>query len=275
VNRLYYEEGGSNDFQIHFNAGIKAENLGDYETAENEYSLADSFFPYSAALVTNLGHAQYQLNKIDEAETSYHRALSLTPDFHRALNNLGLLLRDRGHLDSALVLFGMAAESFDKTTGRANELGQIYLNAGESYENVGKADSAGLAYVRAVDAAPLMGLAYFQAAAFWARYNQFAVTDSLYTRGMHVMELRASDYFNWGLSMMNRQRHSDCISMMFRALKRDTALYQAYYCIGFSLWQGGYVADSAMPYIDRALDFDSTYEPALSLKELMEKSRGQ
>ncbi|MBU8932430.1 MAG: glycosyltransferase family 39 protein [candidate division Zixibacteria bacterium] len=275
VNRLYYEEGGSNDFQIHFNAGIKAENLKNYNTAEEEYLLADSFFPYSAALVTSLGHAQYQLGKLDEAATNYHRALSLSPGFHSALNNLGLLVRDKGQLDSALVLFGIAANNFDSTLGRANELGQVYLNAGETYEEVGNIDSAGLAYIKAVEAAPMMGLAYFQAAAFWARHNQFAMTDSLYARGLRFMDLRASDYFNWGLSLINRQRLSDGIGMMYSALKRDTALYQAYYCIGLSLWQGGFPADSAMPFIDRALDFDSTYQPALSLKTLMQEATKQ
>ncbi|RKX24052.1 MAG: hypothetical protein DRP47_11970 [Candidatus Zixiibacteriota bacterium] len=271
VNRLYYEEGGSNDFQIHFNAGIKAERLEDYQTAELEYQQADSCYPFSAALITNLAHAQYQLQKLDEADSNYNRALKLSPNYHRALNNLGLLVRDKGQPDSALVLFRLATQNFDKNLSRENELGQIFLNTAEVFEEIGLTDSASESYLKAVSAAPEMGLAYFQGAAFFARTDQFKLTDSLYSAGMHCSELRSSDYFNWGLSLLSRQRYSDGIGMMSRALKRDTTLYQAYYCIGFSLWKGGYPSDSVMPYIDRALGFDPNYEPALSLKQVIEE----
>ncbi|MEA2030244.1 MAG: glycosyltransferase family 39 protein [candidate division Zixibacteria bacterium] len=271
VNHLYYKEGGSNKFQIHFNAGIKAEILEDYHTAEAEYRQADSFYPFSASLITNLAHSQYKLGQTEKADSNYARALKLSPNFHRALNNLGLLVKDKGQLDSALVLFRLATNNFDEDRSHKNELGQIYLNTAKTFEEVGLTDSAGEAYLNAVSSAPKMWLAYFQGAAFFARNDQFKMTDSLYTAGMHYHELRSSDFFNWGLSMINRQRYRNCIEMMLRALKRDTALYQAYYCIGFSLWEGGFPSDSVMPYVDRALNFDPNYEPALLLKQTIKE----
>ncbi|MEW5995370.1 MAG: glycosyltransferase family 39 protein, partial [Candidatus Zixiibacteriota bacterium] len=116
-NRTFYEAGGSNVFQIHFNNGIKYERLGDYVSAEREYRLADQEYPYSAALVNNLAHAQYQLGRFEEADRNFHRALALNPDYGRTYNNLGLLVRDRGSLDSAATLFRMAVHRYDTTGG--------------------------------------------------------------------------------------------------------------------------------------------------------------
>ncbi len=271
VNRLYYEEGGSNQFQIHFNAGIKNEHLENYAEAEKEYLEADKYFPYSSSLLNNLGHVQFLLKKYDDADRSYHRSLRLDSTYFRTYNNLGQLVQEKQMLDSAIVLYNKAIQNFNPDIAKKNELGQIYTNLAAAYEQAGKLDSAADAFYKALNAAPEMGKTYFRAAAFFARHEQYDIVDTLYIRGMYFHELSATDYFNWGLSYLERKRFSDGIGMMFRALKRDTALYQAYYCIAFGLYEGGYATDTVQAYLDRCLNIAPDYEPAITLKKELEK----
>ncbi len=269
VNRTYYEEGFTNPFQIHFNEGIKYERLEDYVSAEKEYRLADEHYPYSAALINNLAFVQFQLGKLDEAEKNYFRAIKLKAEYGRVYNNLGLLMREKGDLDSALVLFRLAMTRYDSATAKTDELGQYYLNLAEVHETLGNVDSAGAAFRNAVEAAPLMGQAYFKAAAFFARHGQYHLTDSLFGEGMRRRDLSAGDYFNWGLSLMERKRYAEGIGMMYSALKRDPELYQAWYLIAVAHYEGNYPKDTVSVYLDRCLLLNPNYNPALELKELL------
>ncbi len=262
---------GSNEFQIHFNAGIKYEHLGDYKRAEQEYLKADQVYPFSPSLMTNLGHAQYQQGKLREAAHNYARALDRDPRYHRAYNNLGLLIESNRNFDSAVVLYNKAVRYFNAQEAREHELGRIYVNLANAYEQVGKIDSAAYAYRKAMESAPLLGPAYSKAAAFFARHERYELTDSLFVEGMRRHELSAGDFFNWGLSYIERQRYSDGIGMMFRALKRDTSLYQAYYVIAVGLFEGGYPVDTVNSYLDRCLNINPAYEPAQQLQEMLEK----
>ncbi len=269
VNRTYFDEGFTNTFQIHFNNGIKYERLEDYASAEREYLLADQFYPLSASLINNLGFVQYRLGKLDEAERNYMRAIRLKPEYGRTYNNLGLLIQQRGNLDSATVLFRLSLKRLDTIAVAPDELGQVYLNLADVHETLGNTDSASAAYQNALRVAPLMGRAYFKSAAFYARHEQYNMSDSLFVGGMHVHDPSAGDFFNWGLSLMERKRFSDGMGLMYRALKRDPKLYQAYYLIAVGHYEGGSPRDSVSAYIYQCLQYNPDYKPALELKKLL------
>jgi len=273
VNRTYYQEGFANMFQIHFDNGIKYQRLKDYGKAEQEYIKANDYYPFSATLLNNLGYAQFRLGKYDDAEHNYLRAIKLKPDFGRAYNNLALLEQAKGDLDSALTLLYKALQYFDSTRAKENELGQIYLNLAQLYEDLGNLDSAAQAFSNAIGAAPLMSKAYFKAAAFFARHGQYRLTDSLYAAGAKHGDLSATDCFNWGLSLIERKDYDAGIGMMYRALKRDETLYQAYYCIAVSYYNKNAPADSVNAFLDLCFKYNPNYEPALNLKALLDQKR--
>jgi len=266
-NRLWYDEGGRNEFQVHFNEGIKYEHLGDYAAAEREYLAADRSFGGSAALLTNLGRVQHQLGKLDEADRAYRRALGLDPTFYRALNNLGLLVGERGNLDSSLVLFVAARQHYDSMLARTNELGLIYMNIGKGLEQFGRPDVAVAYFDSAVHAAPQSPEVSYQAAAFFARQERYELSDSLFLRGQALTEPSAADFFNWGLSFMERRRFADGIYMLDKALRRDSTLYQAHYLIAVAYREGGMPPDSVNAHLNAALRSNPNYEPALRFRE--------
>jgi len=271
VNREYYLEGGSNQFQIHFNAGIKADHLGDYAESEKEYLKANEFFPYSASLNTNLGYSQFMQGKYNEAENNYKRALKIDPEFYSAYNNLGLVLAAKSLHDSSIILFNQSLKYFNYEDSDKSKLGLIYLNLADAYEQTGQNELAGQAYNDAIANAPQMVEAYFKGAAFYARMGLYYYTDSLYAKGRRIGELKASDYFNWGLSYVQRQNYKFAFISLNRAISRDTSLYQAYYLLALSHLNTDSPLDTVDYYIERCLKFNPQYQPVIDLKNQLNK----
>lgn len=269
-NRTYYELATGGLFQIHFNSGIQAEAIEDFVSAEKEYRLADESYPYSVTLINDLGFVQYRLGMIDEARTNYHRGLTLDPDHAPLYNNLSLLVSDEGLNDSALSLLRTALVKYDSSVTMPPDLAQIWLNLADVHEEMGQLDSAAEAYNSALVAAPEFGKLYMRGAAFFARYGGHHITDSLFKLGQHYQEMSSADYFNWGLSYMNRRRFTEGCSKMLMALKADPDMYQAWYSIGHAYFEAGEPTDSVLQFLDRALKIDSAYQPALNLRQALE-----
>lgn len=255
------------EFQTHFNLGIQYEKEGKLELAEQEYLAADADFPASATLLNNLAHVQYQLGKIDEAERNYNRSLRLDPDFPPTLNNLGLLMRDRENIDSAIVLFRKAAQGFNPDIAADEDVGQAWLNLADAFDRHRMLDSTAAAYAQAMKAAPEWSRPYALAAAFYARHQGYRKADSLFIEAADRGDLKASDAFNWGLALIQGGRPHHGRGLMHRALSMDRNMFQAYYCIGLAHFEEKSPRDSVLYYLDKALEMNPDYEPAKKLYE--------
>ncbi len=268
-NMKFYDLGVPNPFQIHFNGGLTFYRLGDYKQAEQEYLLADKAFPYSSALLVNLAEVQMKLDKIDNADRTISRALSLSPQLAMAHNNLGILVQTRGKLDSAQTLYRNAISFYDEDQSRPNEIGEYYVNLAGVMEKRRLIDSAAWAFKQAMLSSPLFPRAFLQAGAFFARNGMYELADSTYIEAMRVQPLGAVDFYNWGLSYIQREQYNDGLSLMRRALKRDQKLHLAYYVIAAVYRNVDEPKDSVRFYLQKCLDIEPDYQPALSLlKEL-------
>lgn len=265
-NRTYYHAGGTNEFQTHYNEGLKYFRLNDYIRAEQEYLAADQVNPYSATLLTNLGYVQFLIGKYTQAQASYDRAIGLAPRYPRAYNNLGLILQKRGQLDSAIVLFEKSISLFDSTVAGMEDLVLYQMNLGDALEKSGQSDSAAIAFERAVSMAGADAKVYFRAAAFFARHDQYDKSDSLFSRATGMDQPSASDYFNWGLSHLERQNFQSGVNLMMRALRQNPKLYQAHYCIAAAYLDSEEPREIVNAYLDTCLSMNPAYEPALRLR---------
>ncbi len=254
-------------FQTHFNTGIQYEREGKLEQAEAEYLAADAAFPASATLLNNLAYVQYQLGKTEEAERSYRRSLNLDPDFPPALNNFGLLMRDQGDVDSAIVLFRKAAEGFDPDVASDRDVGRAWLNLADAFDRLALLDSTAAAYAMAMKAAPDWSRPYAQAAAFYARHQGYRRADSLFIEAADRGDLTAADAFNWGLALIQGGRPHHGRGLMHRALNMNPDLFEAYYCIALAHLEEGAPRDSILYYLDKALATNPDFEPAKQLYE--------
>ena len=266
-NQKYYLLGEPNPFFIHFNEGLTYQRLGDFQKAEQEYLLADAIFPYSAALAVNLGEVQIQLDKIEVAEKNLHRAIALKPEMAMSYNDLGLVVKRKGNLDSAAALFNKAISLHNPNSALPNDIGGFYVNLADTYKKLQKYDSAAEAYHQAMTQSPLFDYGFYQAAQFYTEIRQFEISDSLYKEAMRVKLPNAAQQYNLGLTYVEREMYTDAVSMMNRVLKKDENFYQAWYVIGAIYNKFGEPQDSVDYYINKCLAIEPNYEPALKIKQ--------
>ena len=269
-NMKFYDLGVPNPFQIHFNDGLTHYRLGDYKKAEQAYLLADKTFPYSSALLVNLAEVQMKLEKDEKADQTLARALSLNPRLAMAHNNLGVLVQSKGDLDSARILFRNAVSFYNKEQSRPHELGEYYVNLAGVMEKRNLIDSAAWAFKQAMINSPLYPRAFLQAGAFFARNGMHELADSTYIDAMHVQLLGAVDFYNWGLSYVQREMYNEGMALMRRALRKDHELHPAYYVIAAVYRNVNEPKDSIKFYLQKCLDIEPDYEPALSLMKELE-----
>jgi tetratricopeptide (TPR) repeat protein len=269
LNRTYYGLGMTSMYQIHFNAGIALERLGDYAGAEREYRLADAEFAYSAPLIDNLAYVQFRLGKHEEAEKNFLRAIGTDPDYANAYNNYGLLMQQSGRTDSALALYATALSKMHPETADPDAAAQIMVNIAEVREQLGDTLTAAAlldtAVVRSVRSANVL----FKAAAFYARRGGTARGDSLFEAGLQRGEPSAADWFNSGLSHLRRGQTNKGVERMHQAIAVDSALHQAYFTLAAAHRDMGSPRDSVEKYLDLCLRYNARYTPAIRLRDEM------
>lgn len=182
-------------------------------------------------------------------------------------NNLGLLVRQKDQPDSAIILFKKAIERFKPNVTRPNEIGDYFLNLAATYEQIGYLDSAEYAYNQAMSRNPLYPKAFYESALFYAELKEFVISDSIYLAGMHLRRPTATEEYNWGMSYIEREMYNDGVGKMFRAIKKDEKFYQAYYVVAAVYNRFGEPKDTVAYYLNRCLEIEPTFEPALELKD--------
>ncbi|MDP2142532.1 MAG: tetratricopeptide repeat protein [Gallionella sp.] len=89
--------------------GLIARQEGDYERAVELIGKATRLNPV-APLYFNLGNAYQSLGRLDEAGSSFGKAIELNSSYVAALNNLGIVFQQQGRLESAINCFRRALE---------------------------------------------------------------------------------------------------------------------------------------------------------------------
>ena len=265
VNRTYYAAGATNEFQNFYNDGLRYANTGDYSNAELAFSEAYRLDPQSVPLLDNLAFAQFQLGQMESAKRNFQRAIELNPYYARAYNNLGLVILKEGKADSAAMLFNQAIRQFASEPTGAPILAQVYLNLGDAYERLGDTSSASASFERAMDIAPDFAKTYFEASAYFARHEQYQLADTIFEHGLLHGDARAADYFNWGLSLLKRQKFESGVEQMKTALELDPKFYQAAYCVAAGYRDLGAPADSSFKYVNISLQLNPQFQPAIKL----------
>ena len=90
------------DSEAHYNLGIVMQELGKLNEAEASYKKAITLKP-DHKTHNNLGIVLQELGKLDEAEASYKKAITLKPNFLQAIKNRWLLLFSQKRFEEALL----------------------------------------------------------------------------------------------------------------------------------------------------------------------------
>ncbi len=167
------------------------------------------------------------------------------------------------------ILFSTAIELFDGARLKESEKAQIIINLGSVYEGLGRSDEAALLFDRAIAIDRDYSRGFTQAAAFFARRGQFDKADTLFFRGKETGPLSAGDYFNWGLAYIEWGKPEEGVRFMNSALREDSKLYQAHYCIAVAYFEANMPLDSVNYHLDRCLIDGPAFDPAIRLKQIV------
>ena len=108
---------------------------GEFDLAERAYLRAGSEQGLNADVLSALGSANLQLNRLNQAEQLLRRAVDIEAGFVPALNNLGVVLMERGKYGEARVFFqrAFAADSGETDSIRENLKAAIAKTEGIVY----------------------------------------------------------------------------------------------------------------------------------------------
>jgi predicted O-linked N-acetylglucosamine transferase (SPINDLY family) len=109
--------------------------LGRLDEAVTSFHKALNIQPDYANAHYNLGNALQDLGKLDEAVASFHKALAIKPDYAKADSNLGVALQKLGKLDEAVA-------SYRKAIALKPDYAEAHSNLGVALQKLGKLDEA-------------------------------------------------------------------------------------------------------------------------------------
>ncbi len=133
-----------NAAKFHFNLANAFLALHRIDEARSSFARALEIDPSNTAQAyTNLGVVLRRLGRVDDAEAECHRALLADPDYSAAQNLHGQILQDRGDLLEA-------ADRFRKAISLDARNHEAFNNLGTALQGLGKLDSARDAYEQAI-----------------------------------------------------------------------------------------------------------------------------
>lgn len=118
-----------------FEAGMHAEEAGEYEQAVDAYERAVARGAASAEVDFNLGNALYALGRAADAAASYLRAVDREPGYVEAWNNLGNALIDTGRA-------GEAIDAYRRALALDPHYADAHGNLAEAFAQLGRAEEA-------------------------------------------------------------------------------------------------------------------------------------
>lgn len=120
-----------NDFEVHYNLGLVQQELGLLEEAASSYRRALQINPAYAQGHNNLGVTLQQLGRLSEAEASYREAIANDPDYVNAYYNLGIVLQALGRPAEAEAIHRQTLALNPEHAGAHCNLGTVLLGGGQ------------------------------------------------------------------------------------------------------------------------------------------------
>ena len=141
------------DGAFYCNLGNAIVALGNLDEAISSFRRALKFNPRFAEAHSNLGHVLKEQGQLDEAVACCRRAIKLKPNFAEAHSNLGNALMRQRELDEAAACYRRAIEL-------QPDLAEPHNNLGGLLQERGQTDEAIACYRRALECKPNFALAY-------------------------------------------------------------------------------------------------------------------
>jgi tetratricopeptide (TPR) repeat protein len=246
------------DFWINQALGKFLQELNPPETAEAVRFLtaAVALRPASAGAHLNLGVALRDQGHIDEAIASYRRAVEIEPQSSGAYGNLGITLQSQGQIDEAIASYRKAIEI-------APRYAAAHLNLGNAMRDQSHLDEAIASYRKAIEIDPQLSAAYDNLGNALADQGQFDEAIASHRKAIEIDPKNAVIHSNLGASLSDQGQFDEAIASHRKAIEIDPKYAFAHNNLGNALKSQGHLHEAIASY-RKAIEIDPKYAVAYS-----------
>jgi tetratricopeptide (TPR) repeat protein len=247
------------------NHGLALQNLGRLDEAVSSYDRAIALDPNLFEVHYNRANALRDLGLLEDAIASYERAIELKPGIAEAYSNRGSALRDLRRLEEAV-------QSYDEAVACNPRLAEVHYNRGNVLKDLGRPEEAVTCYDRAIELEPDMAEAYSNRGIALMDLNRLGEALESCDRALTIRPDYADALINRGLALERLKRFGEALAAYDRALAIRPNHADALFNRGHAL-QRLEQFDEALASYDRALAIrpdhaETLYNRALVLHEL-------
>lgn len=209
---------------------------------------AGNLLPDDAEAHRNLGIAQCEVGRIDEAVASLQRAVAIKPNLAEAHVLLGTALRHLGR-------FQESAASYRHALEISPTVADIHRQLGDVLSELGLLDESVMSYQQALSLAPELVEAHNNLGNVFAKGGRLEDAVASYRRVLELQPNIAEVHSNLGKVLLDLRHFEQAIACCRRALMLNPELAEAYNNLA-----------NALLDIDRPNEAIENYQRALDLK---------
>jgi protein O-GlcNAc transferase len=234
------------DTGAHFNLGVAFKSAGQLEQAATSYRRALVLKSDYVEALSNLGNALQDLGQFDEAVKSYRWALVIQPmatDIHYSLGNALRKLKQPEQ----------AAESYRQVVRLKPDLALAHCDLGSTLKELGNLNEAVECYQRAIEIAPMFVEAYRNLGGLFRELGRTEEAFRCYQRALQIQPDSAEILSNLALIFYDLKQFDNAIEACQHAIALNPSNALAHNNLGLSL--------KAIGKLDRAV---TSYRSAIA-----------
>ena len=207
-------------------------------------------------ILFNQAVANFQENRLAEAETLAKRILSVSPNNHDATFLLGIIAGKRGQYDESSYLITSAIQSNPQNSA-------YHFNLGLVLQSGGRLEEAVVAYEQATRLKPKFVEAHYQLGTVLEDLGRLGPALSSYDRAIKYKPQNAALHKNRAIILWKLGRQEESLAVCERVTKLSPGDAGGYYNLGNALYGMGRLV-AAVSAFDRAIQLNLEYAEAYS-----------
>ncbi|MDA9598928.1 tetratricopeptide repeat protein, partial [bacterium] len=210
--------------------------------------------PTDPSAHNNLGNSLQELGRLEDAEASYLKAISLDFVYGEAHNNLGNTFLKGGKLLKA-------RSSYNQAILAAPDLMEAHYNLGNTLSQLGRFIEAEISYTRAIDLDPNFAKAYTNSGNTFTKIGRLEDAEKRYKQAIVLNPAYSEAHVNLGNLLQEIGRSDEAVVSYQNAIKLEPEACTAHYGLGNCFKELGRFKDAELCYRN-ALAFRPDYPEA-------------
>ena len=210
--------------------------------------------PYDPEIYLCLGNNFHRLEKLDEAELNFKKALNLKPSYLPALYNLGLILNKKQRFDDSIPFF-------KKVINLKPDFANGYYSLGLAQFNLGKLDSAIINLKKATNLKPEYPQAFFNLGIVMRELGRKIEALEYFQQSINLKKDYIRAYNLLGVTHKELGQYDEALKNFQKAINLDPNYVEAFNNLGNTLKELGRFEESNF-YFRKAIDLKPDYADA-------------